>query len=45
MNWEWLLTSAILLWLGLTIWSAITRQKIKDILEDIKDFISESKEE
>ena len=44
-NWDLLVSILILVGLGLMIAAKITNQKIIDLLRDIRDFISESREE
>ena len=44
-DWEFLISAAILIWLGLVIAARITQQKLPELLSGIKDFITGSKEE
>lgn len=39
MNWDWLISGTILIWLGLTVAAKMTHQKIPELLSGIKDFI------
>jgi len=43
-TWDWVLTILILVGLFLAIWARITQQTIKELLEDIRDFIIETKD-
>ncbi len=45
MNWDWLVSTVILLWLGLTIAAKITNQKIPELLEGIRDFFTGASED
>ena len=44
-NWDWIVSAVILIWLGLVIAAAMTKQKIPELLSGIRDFITGSKEE
>ncbi len=39
MNWDWVLTVSILLFLALIIWAKVERKTIIEVLADIRDFI------
>jgi len=39
MDWSWLISAGVIIFLILIIWSKIEQQHIKDTLEDIKEFI------
>lgn len=45
MNWDWIITILILIFLGLIIWARIERKTIKEVLEDIRDFVTDTKED
>ena len=44
-NWDWLISAIILIWLGLVIVAKMTNQKISELLIGIKDFITGRSEE
>lgn len=44
-NWDFIVSGAILIWLGLVIAARITKQSIPELLEGIKDFIAGTREE
>jgi len=44
-NWDWLISGGIILGLILSIAARMSQQTIIELLRDIKDFISESREE
>jgi len=43
-NWDWILTSLIIVGLILTVWSKMTQQTIKELLTDIRDFLTDTRE-
>jgi len=45
MNWDLLISSGIIISLILSFWAKASHQTIIELLRDIKDFISESREE
>jgi len=44
MNWDWLISIAVIVILSLAVWAKISQQTIVELLRDIKDFISESRQ-
>lgn len=40
LNWDWLISAAILIWLFLVIGAKMTNQKIPELLGGIRDFIT-----
>lgn len=45
MNWDWVITVTIIVFLGLALWARIGRQTIPELLRDISDYFKEKKEE
>jgi len=44
-NWDFLISAGILIWLGLIIAARVTQQKIPELLSGLKDFLTGTKEE
>ena len=42
---DWIISTGILISIGLAFWAKMSNQTIKELLTDIRDFIQESKEE
>jgi len=45
MNWDWMVSALILIWLGLTIAAAVTKQTIPELLSGLTEWIRNTKEE
>ena len=45
MNWDTIVSTTILLWIGLAFWARITHQTIPDIIKGITEAISDKGEE
>lgn len=45
MNWDWVLTVAILLFLALIIWAKVDGKTIIEVLADIRDFFVDTGED
>ena len=45
MNWDWLITAAILITLGLAIWAKVSKQTIPELLGNIRDVLRDTKDD
>lgn len=45
MNWDWIITVFILLTLALAIWARVSRQTIPELIGDLRDRLSDTKED
>ena len=45
MEWDWIISVVIIVGLIFAIWAKVTHRTIGEILEEIKDFVSGTKEE
>lgn len=45
MNWDWLITAAILITLGLAIWAKVSKQTIPELFGNIRDVLRDTKDD
>ena len=44
-NWDWIISALIILFLILLVWSKIEKKTILELISDLKEFLTEQKEE